>query len=73
MWQLILDGGNYFGGNFTFFGHDIEVRGTTFNGIVQITKYGNTNNVWTGDNVFASTTTITDSSSSGELGRICSS
>ena len=60
-------GSNYFsigpnstiGGNLTVDAQSINnIRQSTFNGIVSITKNGNTNDTWTGGNTFNSTSTF---------------
>ncbi len=61
--KLFLGPGSTFNGNFNFSGHFIILNGTTFNGTVDITKYGTIADTCAGGNVFNSTTVIRDSSS----------
>ena len=62
--KLFLVGNNTFNGNFTFLGQNIEVGQSTFNGTFTVTKYGSSDMTWYGGNVFNSTVTIKDSSTS---------
>jgi hypothetical protein len=63
--KLVLDSNVTFNGNFSFTGINIEVNSSTFNGSMQVTKYGQSDMIWLGGNTFNGTTTIKDSSSIG--------
>jgi len=60
--KLILGPGNIFNGPFTYYGHYIQLNGSTFNSIANITRYGTGNDICTGGNVFNATTVLRDSS-----------
>jgi hypothetical protein len=65
--KLILGPGSTFGGNVSFYGQSISLNGTKFNGNAELIKYGNASDTSKGSNEFNGTTTIIDSSSSGNL------
>ena len=60
--KLILGPGNIFNGPFTYYGHYIQLNGSTFNSIANITRYGTGNDICAGGNVFNGTTVLRDSS-----------
>ncbi|MBL0105047.1 MAG: right-handed parallel beta-helix repeat-containing protein [Bacteroidetes bacterium] len=62
--KLTLGPGTSFGGNLSFYGQQISLNGTTFNGNATISRYGNIPDTCLGGNVYNGITTIQDSSSS---------
>lgn len=61
--KLILNSGTSFDANFTYFGQYIQLNGATFNSIANITRYGTSNDISNGGNVFNGETILKDSSS----------
>ncbi len=60
--KLILGPGNTFNGPVSYYGHYIQLNGSTFNSTANITRYGTGNDICNGGNVFNGTTVLKDSS-----------
>lgn len=61
--KIILNSGTSFDGSFTYYGQYIQLNGATFNSTTNITRYGTSNDISNGGNVFNGTTILKDSSS----------